>query len=98
MVTEDTTTTTTEQPVEEEKVSKKSKAKKSKYDFTESDVDNITNMRVHIVRVKETDEDGKRGWKEYRVAATGAKAALKLIGHNNYDPVNMADGGSYEEE
>jgi hypothetical protein len=90
MVTEDT--------VEEEKIPKKSKAKKSPYDFTESDVDNITNMRVHIVRVKETDADGSRAWKEYKVAATGAKAALKLIGHNNYDPVNMADGGSYEEE
>ena len=95
MVTEDTTT---EQPVEEEKVSKKSKAKKSKYDFTESDVGNIANMRVLIIRVKETDEDGKRGWKEYKVAATGERAALKLIGHNNYDPFNSTDGGSYEEE
>jgi len=97
MVTEDTTTST-EQPVEEEKVSKKSKSKKSKYDFTESDVDNITNMRVHIVRVKETDDDGNRAWKEYKVAATGEKAALKLIGHNNYDPFNTTDGGSYEDE
>ena len=96
MVTEDTTITT-EDSVTEDKVSKKSKAKKSKYDFTESDVDNMTNMRVHIVRVKETDDDGNRAWKEYKVAATGEKAALKLVGHNNYDPVNMADGGSYEE-
>ena len=90
MVTEDT--------VEEEKTPKKSKAKKSPYDFTESDVDNITNMRVHIVRVKETDADGSRAWKEYKVAATGEKAALKLIGHNNYDPFNTTDGGSYEDE
>jgi len=95
MVSEDTTTTT-EQPGEEEKVSKRSKAKKPKYDFTESDVDNITNMRVYIARIKETDDDGNRAWKEYKVAATGEKAVLRLVGHNNYDPVNISDGGSYE--
>ena len=41
---------------------------------------------------------GNRAWKEYKVAATGEKAALKLIGHNNYDPFNTTDGGSYEDE
>ena len=95
MVTEDTIDTT-EQPVKEEKVSKKSKPKKSKYDFTESGVYNTADMHVYEVRVKETDDDGNRAWKEYKVA--GEKAALKLIGHNNYDPFNTTDGGSYEEE
>ena len=98
MVTEDTNTTT-EGSTSEEKVSKKSKskAKKPTYDFTESDVDNVTNMNVFLVRVKETDDDGNRAWKEYKVAATGEKAALKLVGHNNYDPVSVTATGGYEE-
>ena len=99
MVTEDTTTTT-EDSVAEEKVSKKTKAKKPEkpeYDFTESDVGNISNMNVYLVRVKETDADGNRAWKEYKVAATGEKAALKLVGHNNYDPVSVTARGGYEE-
>jgi len=88
MVTEDT--------VEEEKTPKKSKANKSPYDFIEKGVGDPVNMSVFTVRVKKTDEKGNRAWKEYKVAATGERAALKLVGHNNYDPVNIADGGSYE--
>jgi len=88
MVTEDT--------VEEEKTPKKSRVKKSPYDFIESDAANPADMSVYTVRVKETDEEGRRAWKEYKVAATGDRMALKLVGHNNYDPVNIVDGGSYE--
>ena len=88
MVTEDT--------VEEEKTPKKSKAKKSPYDFTEEGVGDPADMSVFVVRVKETDENGSRALKEYKVAATGERAALKLVGHNNYDPFNISDGGSYE--
>ena len=76
MVTEDTIDTT-EQPVKEEKVSKKSKPKKSKYDFTESGVYNTADMHVYEVRVKETDDDGNRAWKEYKVAR---RLLLNLLG------------------
>ena len=98
MVTEDTITTT-EDSGAEEKASKKSKAKakKPKYDFTENAAENASNMAVYLVRVKEIDADGNRAWKEYKVAATGEKSALKLVGHNNYDPVSVTAGGSYEE-
>ena len=93
--TEESKSTTVENSVEEAKVSKKPKAKKSKYDFIDSGA--VSDMRVHIVRIKETADDGNREWKEYTVVAANEKAALKLVGPSNYDPFTVSDGGSYEE-
>ena len=70
----------------------RSRKKKSKY----THVQEAANLRVFDLRVKETDNDGNRAWKEYTIAATSEKEALKLIDHNGYAPYTSVESDDYE--
>jgi len=83
-----------EEAVVEEEISTSAKPRKKKSKYTH--IQKAANLRVFDLKVKETDDSGNREWKEYKVAASGVKEALKLVNHDGYAPYNSVESGIYE--
>ena len=86
-----------EEVVEEETTSAptKSRKKKSKYTHTQEDA-NTNGLKTFDIRIKETNDDGTRGWNEYKIAAATEKIALGLIDYDGYTSYSLVES-DYED-